>query len=246
VQAALAGRYGLRDFFAVTTEWRPYWDSLPADPLASCDDPALPHAQRGMARADRAPYAAVLADALERTATIADLVRDLSPVDSLFRTTRVRHPSGFLVAAELATDPSARCGSCAWSFGLGKSRLGCRQAKRLGRDHAALFAETPACERFEPRLSDDSCGPCGACCRQGFDRVDVRPRDVIKKRHPELVHEDAWGTHLPRPGGLCVALEVRSGEHRCRVYGDRPRSCSEFAVGGDACLEARRRVGLSR
>lgn len=242
VQAALAARYGLRDFFAVTTDWRPYWDSLPADPLAPSDDPALPHAQRGFARAERAPYAAVLGAALERTAAIAAVVRELAPPDSLFRTTRARHPSGFLVAM----DPNARCGACAWSFGAGKARLGCRQAKRLGRVSAAISAETPACERFEPRLSDDSCGPCGACCRQGFDRVDVRPRDVIRKRHPELVHEDGWGVHLPRPGGSCVALEIASGEHRCRVYADRPRSCAEFAIGGDACLEARRRVGLSR
>jgi hypothetical protein len=137
------------------------------------------------------------------------------------------------------------CESSPQSFGAGKSRLGCRQAKRLGRSHAPISSETPDCERFEPRLTDDSCGPCGACCRQGFDRVDVRPRDVIRKRHPELVHEDAWGTHLPRPGGLCVALDV-VGAHRCRVYADRPRSCREFAIGGDACLEARRRVGLSR
>ncbi len=64
VQAALAARYGLRDFFADTTDWRPYWDSLPADPLAPSDDPALPHAQRGFARAERAPYAAVLGAAL--------------------------------------------------------------------------------------------------------------------------------------------------------------------------------------
>jgi Fe-S-cluster containining protein len=71
-------------------------------------------------------------------------------------------------------------------------------------------------------------------------------RDTIRKRHPALVHEDAWGLHLPRPGGHCVALDVGADGHRCRVYADRPRACREFAVAGDACLEARRRVGLSR
>jgi hypothetical protein len=35
VQAALADRHGLRALFAVTTEWRPYWDALPIDPLRS-------------------------------------------------------------------------------------------------------------------------------------------------------------------------------------------------------------------
>jgi hypothetical protein len=34
LQAALAGEHGLRGVLAVTTEWRPYYDALPADPLA--------------------------------------------------------------------------------------------------------------------------------------------------------------------------------------------------------------------
>jgi Fe-S-cluster containining protein len=59
----------------------------------------------------------------------------------------------------------------------------------------------------------------------------------------------AYGLSLPRPGGLCVALEgerATAGPYRCRIYADRPRSCADFAVTSDACLEARRRVGLSR
>src|SRR5688500_3258669 len=93
LQASLAQRFGLRHFFAVTTEWRPYWDALPEDPLAHSDDPALPIARRALARAGQPPFAAVLDDALQRTAEIADLVRGLSPADSLFRLTRARHPS---------------------------------------------------------------------------------------------------------------------------------------------------------
>jgi hypothetical protein len=243
VQAAIAARHGLRDFFAVTTEWRPYWEALPSDPIAPSDDPAVPLARAALARADAAPYAAVLAEAMASTASIADVVRGLAPADSLFRTTRARHPSGFLQNP----DSGVRCGACAWSHAAGGRALRCRQASRAGRESLRVFADTLACERYEPKLSAESCRSCGACCREGFDRVDVRPRDAIRKHHPMLVHEDTWGLHLPRPGGRCVALDTDAEHgHRCRVYPERPKSCREFAVGGDACLEARRRVGLSR
>ena len=32
---------------------------------------------------------------------------------------------------------------------------------------------------------------------------------------------------------------------RCRIYEDRPRACADFPIAGAACLDARRRVGLS-
>src|SRR5690606_17075777 len=41
LQAALSTPHGLREFMAVTTNWRPYWDALPRDPLANGDDPAI-------------------------------------------------------------------------------------------------------------------------------------------------------------------------------------------------------------
>jgi Fe-S-cluster containining protein len=79
--------------------------------------------------------------------------------------------------------------------------------------------------------------------------VPVRARDPIRRRHPELVHSDRHGLHVPRPEGRCLAL-VGVGDasqpYRCRVYEDRPRACAEFEVAGDACLSARRRVTLSR
>jgi len=101
------------------------------------------------------------------------------------------------------------------------------------------------CVRHEPRLSDASCAPCGACCRQGFDRVELRPRDVVKRKHLKLVSEDRFGEYLARPKGLCVALTQGEAGYRCTIYRDRPRACAEFEVGGDPCLSARRRVGLS-
>lgn len=244
LQAALADAYGLRAFFAVTTEWRPYWDALPRDPLADDGDPAVVIARRARTEAERPPFADVLRDALARTAAIADLVRPIAPSDSLFALTRARHPSGFL----MHDVPGASCGDCAWSFQRGASGLGCRQADRAGRREVRVARGTAACDRFEARLTAESCAVCGACCREGFDRVEVRPRDLVRRRHAALVADDSWGTFIPRPGGRCAALtgDGSTAAYRCSIYEDRPAACREFALGGSACLEARRRVGLSR
>ncbi|HYO93321.1 MAG TPA: YkgJ family cysteine cluster protein [Polyangiaceae bacterium] len=243
VQAALAQAYGLRDFFAVTTEWRPYWDALPHDPLAPCDDPALPLAQRGMARADRPPWKAPLEAALGATARIAEAVRSAAATDSLWSTTRHRHPSGFMGH----TDPSLVCGQCAWSHGE-EASLSCRQAESRARADVRVQAQTAACELWEPLRTQAACGSCGACCREGFDRVELVPGEAFADKHPELVDEDRFARFVPRPGKRCLALQGdgQSSAYRCRVYADRPQCCAEFEVSGEACLVARRRAGLSR
>ena len=41
LQAVLAGRHGLRGLFAPTTDFRGFWDRLPADPLADRADPSV-------------------------------------------------------------------------------------------------------------------------------------------------------------------------------------------------------------
>ncbi|MFZ5890401.1 MAG: YkgJ family cysteine cluster protein [Myxococcota bacterium] len=242
LQAALAGRFGLRDFFAVTTEWRDYWNALPADPLAACDDPALPIARRAIAEADQPPWSDVLARALEDTAALASIARRAAPEGSLWATTRARHVSGFLAH----TDTSLRCKDCAWAVGRGK-QLSCRQARRAGRAKLRLASDSAACQHWEARLDAESCKRCGACCREGFDRVELRPRDSLRKTHPELVHEDSWGVFIPRPDGRCLGLEGdgQARAYRCKVYAERPHSCQKFEIGGAACLLARRRVGLS-
>lgn len=242
VQAALARPYGLRSFFAVTTEWRDYWDALPEDPLAACDDPALPSALRAFSQAQTEPWAGVLGRALEDTARLSEIARRVAPDDSLWQRTRARHISGFL-AHERA---DLRCGGCAWSRRQGK-KLGCRQSERVGRPALRVEAATSACEHWEPQLDEESCKSCGACCREGFDRVELRRNDTLRKKHPELVREDHWGVFVPRPDGRCLPLsgDGKRAPFRCEVYDDRPRSCREFEIGGSACLVARRRVGLS-
>lgn len=242
LQATLAARHGLRDFMAVTTEWRPYWDSLPKDPMAPCDDPALPIARRALAEAEQEPWRAVLSQALQDTAALASIARRSAPADSLWARTRAVHASGFLVHA----DAALRCADCAWAHGRGRA-LACRQASRAGRNKLKLSPDSPACEHWEPRLDADSCKTCGACCREGFDRVELRPSDSLKRVRPDLVREDSWGVFIPRPDGRCLGLtgDGRDAAYRCTVYANRPHSCQKFEIGGAACLVARRRVGLS-
>jgi hypothetical protein len=253
VQAALADRYGLRALMAVTTEHRAHWDALPDDPLARSDDPAQqPSVDLAVAawlRSRKTPWRNVLQDALAATAAIANAVRASSPTDSLWSHTLPAHPTGFA----LHRNPTRHCHDCAWHMqaGPGKPSSRCRQTLRGPATVAQKIDPAGrACDRWESRLDNgDACAPCGACCREGFDLVHVRPKERAARVLAVHLQRTAYGLSLPRPGGLCVALDgerATNGPYRCRVYEDRPRACADFALAGDACLEARRRVGLSR
>lgn len=247
LQAALADRYGLREFFAVTTDHRAYWDGLPADPLAPGEDPAIEMARDAMLRSEREPWASALTEALRATARIAEIVRPHAGEGSLWGIVKRRHPSGFLVD----DTPGRTCGECAWSYTTGTHRplLRCRRTRSPERTLGVVVERSgEACDRWEQPLDAGACGGCGACCREGFHLVPVEPEEPICARHRDWIVTDAHGLHLPRPGGRCVALsgDGESTPFRCRAYPERPRSCREFEIGGDACLEARRRVGLSR
>ncbi len=241
VQAALADRHGLRAMFAVTTDWRPYWDALPLDSLGPGTDPAIALAREGFERATEGPWARAIEQALRRTQELAALVRETQPgSDELWSLTRPLHASGFV----MGEDDSNTCGECAWSFEA--SGLRCRQTRRLPKARGVRVDEdAQACVRFEPKFDERECGACGACCREAFDRVEVSVKDIVRKLHPELISRDGFGEHLPRPQGRCVALigDGRAEPYLCRIYPDRPKSCADFAVAGDACLEARKRVG---
>jgi hypothetical protein len=242
LQAGLADRYGLRALFAVTTEHRVYWDALPIDPLALGEDPAIWLARDALQRALHGPWAEALARALGDTARIAEIARGtVADASSLWHRTQALHASGFPVDAS----SDQNCGACGFSFQDGKL-LRCRKTRALPSQRGKrVEASARACVRFEPTLSEAECRRCGACCREGFDRVDVGARELLKKTHPELVKVDGYGAHLPRPGGHCVALTLTEAGHTCTIYAERPRSCAAFELAGDACLTARRRVGLS-
>ena len=70
LQAWLADRHGLRQALAPTTEFRRYYEDLPADPLEDGDDPATKMARAGAARSEQAPWAPHLSDGLEATAKV--------------------------------------------------------------------------------------------------------------------------------------------------------------------------------
>jgi hypothetical protein len=244
LQAALAQRHGLREFMAVTTEWRPYWDALPETPLADGEDPAIAIAQRAHRRAAQPPFNTVLEEALRATAQIADVARAWAAADSLWTRTQALHASGFPLA-----DAEVRCGDCAWAYSERDSRWRCRRSKAAERLAVRVEAAQQGCDRFEVRFAEAECGACGACCRQGFDLVQVRAREPFRKRHPEHLASSSVGLHLPRPGGRCPLLQgdgLEATSYRCADYEHRPRACEDFPVAGDACLLARRRVGLSR
>lgn len=255
LQAGLAQAYGLRTFMGVTTMWRPYYDALPRDPLANGDDAAIPLARGGLERARQAPYRDVLHQALSGTAALADTLRPTAPTDSLWHFTRGEHPAGF----RRHTDATLRCGACAWSItraqGLQcrQTRPGCSPANHglgnaVDRQRARFDTAQPACEHYEARLTQEDCFRCGACCHKGFDVVEVKATERFARRHPDLIEvRSADRCVVPRPGGRCVAL-IGGGSSAapflCRHYDERPRSCRDFELGGDACLVARQRAAL--
>lgn len=242
VQAALAAPYGLRHFFAVTTDWRPYWDALPHDTLADGDDPAIALAREAYRRSQLEPTRTILSDALEQTAQLAAVVQQVNlNADSLWATVRRRHPTGLLMSA----DAKGTCGDCAWAYG--SKALSCRRSSTNPQARVAVSRDWPGCESFEPRFAASECRSCGACCREGYDRVELRRNDVVRKRHPELVSSDESGVaFIARPDGKCRALTLADGRYACRIYEDRPRACAELEPAGDACLTARRRAGLTK
>lgn len=102
----------------------------------------------------------------------------------------------------------------------------------------------PACPAFEGPLD---CLACGACCREAYHRVEVGPRDPFLRLHPDRVSVDPEDGRrvVTRAGSRCGCL-AGDGPYRCVVYADRPRTCREFTPASGNCLDARRRVGLTR
>jgi hypothetical protein len=257
LQAALAQGYGLRTFMAVTTVWRAYYDALPRDPLAAGNDSAIELARAGLERARKAPYRDVLHAALAATAALADTLREIAPEDSLWRVTQGQHPAGF----RLHHNAALRCGDCAWAIVRNSGKIECRQTRRgctpvsysladnTGYRRATqLDASQRACEQHEPKLTQQDCFRCGACCHRGFDVVEVGANERFARLHADLIEVRSTDRRVvPRPGGHCIALSGDGSDDApflCRHYEERPRSCRLFEVGGDACLVARRRAAV--
>jgi hypothetical protein len=230
---------------APTTEFRGFYDRLPMDPLSPRTDPTVPVAIHGLARAEKPPWAPHLSRALEATRLVAEHAAAFSDASggdaapdlwALLDPKPVLHPSG--LPGSFVADDGRTCENCAWRTGAR-----CRQA-----GGARVRVSLPGCERWEAALD---CRDCGACCRAAYDVVELAPRDVVKRKHPELVMFDGPYPQMKRAGDRCIALEGGANDGRsfvhftCRIYDDRPTSCREFERHGEHCLTARRRVGLS-
>lgn len=87
LQAALADRYGLRQFLAATTDYRRYYDQLPEDPLTAngaFSDRAAELARGALARAESPPFGPVLDRALGQTRQIAQVLGNSTAAGSLW------------------------------------------------------------------------------------------------------------------------------------------------------------------
>jgi len=175
LQAALSAPFGLRSFFAVTTDWRPYWDALPENPLTDGDDPAIAVAQEAIHRARLQPFESVLSRSLAATAKIADVVRELAEPTSLWNVTRPRHRFGSL----LSSSDELRCETCAWAVS-GKSGLRCRQHKEPGKTAPLVQSNEQACERWEQKFDGEDCGACGGWFREGLFLLTVTNGDCFR------------------------------------------------------------------
>lgn len=241
LQALLLRPLGLRRALGPTTDFRAYYDALPPDPMQG-DDESVMLARAAASRVTQAPWSPHLEEALRATAKLAAEVAPYGAASASSLWSLVDAPVPTNRAGLPSPAPSARaeretCGTCAWGARAGK-RWRCRAT-------GASTAEAErACERWEPRELD--CRACGACCREAFHTVVLTRRDVLRKLRPDLVTMIDGRPEMPRPEGLCPALVHDAHGYTCTVYDDRPTSCRDFAMGGEACLVARRRVGLTR
>lgn len=81
LQAWLTGQYGLRGVLAPTTDFRGFYEQLPAEPLAGQNDPATKMARLGADRSVQPPWAPHLRAGLEATATIIETAFELGAED---------------------------------------------------------------------------------------------------------------------------------------------------------------------
>jgi hypothetical protein len=231
--AELADRFGLRAAMAPTTDYRAYYDALPADPLdprSDVADAAIPIARATRDRFFASRWRAPVEDALAQTASLVE-----TPGAGA-------HPAGFSWGPRAET-----CGSCAWLYrgGRGPAVERCRQTAAPTEDGLRVDPATRACARWEAPVD---CRTCGACCREAYHSVTVSVRDPVVWQEPALIVRNGHRFEIRREGPRCAALAVNPGgpsPYSCAIYEHRPKPCRDFAANGRHCLDARRRVGLS-
>jgi hypothetical protein len=138
-----------------------------------------------------------------------------------------------------APGPAGRCKECVWRW-LGGKGTPVDRCRRLGNER--VDPRWPACPAFTARLD---CADCGACCREAYHAVEVGRRDPYVRLHPDRVVEEDGRLVVKRAGPRCGCLTGEIGTFACVTYADRPKTCRDFPMGGQSCVEARRRVGLT-
>jgi Fe-S-cluster containining protein len=236
---------------------------------------SIVRAKAAFARARTRPWSPHLETALIATREVLEqALRWRDPLHnallpSLASLTEERAPQN---RAKLPLFPSWRtagtamtCAQCAWFSPRDGTSGRCLQAGR------SLRADEPRCERFE-RIDTVNCSSCGACCREAYQAVLVSRRDPHRAALRDHLLKTPSGYELRRAAGRCHALEGGTplepqrpflggpgpGEQTspplampgptpfsCSVYPNRPKTCRDFALRGQHCLDARRRVGLS-
>ena len=106
------------------------------------------------------------------------------------------------------------------------------------------------------------CQACGACCvspytGDGYVALDDSEATRLALTHLPVIFQRQGGDppeFLPKLGTklsasatrVCAALEgMVHSSCSCSIYEGRPNACRQFEVGGKACREERRRMGLS-
>jgi len=83
------------------------------------------------------------------------------------------------------------------------------------------------------------CSTCGACCR-AFGIVEIVEADEVPE---ELTIITELGYYRMKPDGFtCCCL---GANNHCKIYPERPMVCRRLVVGGDLCLMARKKEGIS-
>lgn len=86
LQAALADEFGMRQFFASTTDYREYFDQLPEDALSTeTNDPAADLAHQAMQRLQTGEWNSPIRDGIKRTNAIAKLLTELTEENSIWK-----------------------------------------------------------------------------------------------------------------------------------------------------------------
>lgn len=246
LQAALTRPYGLDQLLAPTTEFRAYYDQLPENPIQSLSlvqDPACMIAQEALQLARKAPYHQILRKALSKTASIHQMMKNLSfpssKIPSIWKTAPppLLHPSLFPFSKE---NKEHTCQTCAW---FQQQKGECSKSKVFFESNPKISKHSSACVMYEKSLD---CQSCAACCRDFFELVPIRKTDTILKKAPFLIQKQDNRFFMRREHKKCVALEhLNSQSHHCSIYQDRPQTCQDFTQGSQACLLARQKTGIS-